>query len=72
VHVDGSTLRTDDFLLGHKQGQFVLPGVRKLAQLHSTDFGTNVRSQFDDLGVLEKIGEGWVCVPAVVVVVEQF
>lgn len=63
---------TNDLLLGYKQCKFVFALVREFRQLNAANLSSDIRGQVLDLGILEEIWEGGVCVFPVVIVLEEF
>jgi hypothetical protein len=60
----------DDLLLSDKEGEFVLSGICQFADLDTMDFGTDVRGDVNDLGILQEIWKRWVGILAVLGMLE--
>lgn len=59
-------------LLCNEKSEFVLSGTVELAELHASDFGTNVGSKIlDDSVALQQVWELWVGILAVLVGIES-
>lgn len=64
---------SDDLLLGNEERELVLAGAVELAQLNSTDFGSDVGCKvFDFNSVLDEVGKGGIGIPSVIISFEFF
>ena len=62
----------EDFALGYEEGEFVFCFRCEGAELDAGDDGACGRGQMLDVGVRGEMGEGWISVFGVLVVLERF